>query len=333
MGYMNILLTGGAGYIGTTVLEYVLKTYPSDDVVVFDNLSKGRIENIGPLKDLYHHFDFEKVDLRDYQKVEDLVKQYKPDAVLHLAALVDAFSTNRKGKDEECMEVNYRASVELANVCKRNGVRDFVFQSTVSLYSQGSELAEESEKMPLSTYGKSKLLAEKETFALSDDHFRVCTLRPATVVGYNPGFRYETIINQACIFAVYGIKSYFFESAMTGNKSYLTLEDNARALMFAVEHMQEMNGQSYNISSFETNLKKVTELIDLALRESVHRSFDSYSTVSEKTINQQVYTVSSQKIQHLGFVPHGSLESTVRETVRGVLAQQAFLTAHYRHVP
>jgi nucleoside-diphosphate-sugar epimerase len=319
---MKILITGGAGYLGATVLETFLRDYPDASILVIDNLSKGRIENIGFLKETVRHFDFAEVDLRDYEKIEKVVAQFAPDSVIHLGAIVDAFATNRKGKDEECMDVNYSAAVALAKICKAHAVKDFIFQCTVSLYSAGEAIREDGLKNPISTYGKAKLLAETEILALADATFRVCSLRPATIVGYNTAFRYETIINKACMNALYDMPVTFFQSALLGNKSYLTLKDNTRAIEFTLLHMESMNGQSYNISSFDVNLTTVISCIQTAMQTVLKKEYNTYVAAEEKTINQQVYTVSAEKIRAIGFVPEGEIQTTITNTIASLFAEK-----------
>ena len=314
----NIVITGGAGYIGTEVVKTFLKGRDFSQVIIFDNFSKGRIENIGYLKEAYPKRLFiEKVDIRDKKQIESLIKKYKPTTVAHLAAIVDAFETNRAGKDLECEEVNHVAASNFAQICKKNGVKDFIFQSTVSLYSRGKDLKEEAPKEPLSTYGRSKMQAEKKILKLNDKNFSVCVLRPATAVGYNSGFRYETIINRSCIRAVYGISERYFESAMNSPKSYLDIKDNANAILFALKNMKKMKSDVYNVSSFNTTLRDVASLIEKHLGKKF-----KYDVVLEKSINQQVYTVSSEKIRSIGFKPEGNINSIIKSEVDGVTKEK-----------
>ena len=309
----TILVTGGAGYVGYTVVEELAKRYPESKIAIYDNFSKGKVEGIGSLKKRWKNIDvipWEKADIRDADNIESAIKEFKPEVVVHLAAIVDAFTTNREGKDRECEIVNYESAVSLAKISKDNGVKKFIYQSTVSLYSRGEELKENASKEPLSMYGKAKLWAEIEILKMNDPNFSVIALRPATVVGYNPAFRYETIINLACARAIYKIPINVFESAMYGNKTYLYVKDNARAIIFAIENAEKMKGESFNISSFHVNLDTVLKILKSKLKED----FPYYMT-PQKSINQQVYTINSDKIKNLGFMPIGTIEGTIEETI------------------
>lgn len=314
-----VLVTGGAGYVGREVVALLLAE-TDGHIIVVDNFSKGRIENIGTLPGAEGRLTILHADIRDEEVINNILTRYKPRAVLHLAAIVDAFATNRKGKDEECMEVNYRAALSLAKQAKASGVKIFIYQSTVSLYSRGEEIREDGEQKPLSTYGISKALAEKEILALNDTSFLTAALRPATVVGFNTGFRYETIFNQACIKAVYGIPLVFFESALEGKKTYLSVHDNAQALLFSIRHIEQIKGKAFNVTSFHASLKELSLLI-----KKYHGAF-TYEVIKEGHINQQVYTINSDALKALGFIPKGTAEMVVRDTVASLKKEKEFLT-------
>ena len=308
-----ILITGGAGYAGYTITEELSSKFPDYKIVIFDNFSKGKLEGIGLLAQNHKNIEiipWEKADIRDNENVENAFEQYKPEIVVHLAAIVDAFTTNREGKDRECEIVNYNSAVSVAKIAKKHGCKIFIFQCTVSIYSRGEELTEDSPKEPLSTYGKSKMKAEIEILELNDEKLKVVSLRPATIVGYNPCFRYETIINLACIRAVYKVPINIFESALKGEKTFLTLKDNAKAIIFSIENIEKMKGNTFNITSYHANLENVLTKIKENLKEEF-----PYFITPQKSISQQVYTINSDKIKKIGFKPEGTLEETINETV------------------
>lgn len=323
---MNILVTGGAGYVGYSAVKSLARKYPESKIIIHDNLSKSKLENVTPLLKEFSNVvmvPWENSDIRDYEKFEKVILEYKPEVVIHLAAIVDAFSTNREGKDLECTIVNQVAAIKIAEICKQNGVKTFIYQSTVSMYSRGEDLKEDSPKEPLSTYGVSKYEAEKAILNMDDKDFDTCALRSATLVGYNPAFRYETIINMLCIRSVYGMSTTLFESALKNPKTYLALNDEAAAIIFSIENIKKMKGEAFNLTSFNTNLEDVVSSIE---RNSV---VPKVKINKEKTINQQVYTINSDKIKALGFVPKVTLEDVIKGALKGLQERKKENDAHF----
>lgn len=323
---MNILVTGGAGYVGYSAVKSLARRYPESKIIIHDNLSKSKLENITPLVRLLPNIEmvpWENADIRDYQKFEKVLLEYKPEVVVHLAAIVDAFSTNREGKDLECTIVNQTAAIQIAELCKKHNVKTFIYQSTVSMYSRGEDLKEDAPKEPLSTYGISKYEAEKAILKMDDTNFNTTALRSATLVGYNPAFRYETIINMLCIRSVYGMTTTLFESALQSPKTYLALNDEAAAIAFAIENIQKMKGEAFNLTSFNTNLNDVVETIK---RNGVE---PKVKINKENTINQQVYTINSDKIKAIGFSPKVTLDDVIKGALKGLTERKRENDAHF----
>lgn len=323
---MNILVTGGAGYVGYSVVKSLARKYPQSKIIVHDNLSKSKLENITPLLNLLPNIEmvpWENADIRDYEKFERVLIEYKPEIVVHLAAIVDAFSTNREGKDLECTIVNQTAAIKIAELSKKNNVKTFIYQSTVSMYSRGEDIKEDAPKEPLSTYGISKYEAEKAILALDDKDFNTTALRSATLAGYNPAFRYETIVNMLCIRSVYGMSTTLFESALKNPKTYLALNDEALAVAFSIENIDKMKGQAYNLTSFNANLEDVVS----AIRR--HGIEPKVKINKENTINQQVYTINSDKIKALGFSPRITLDELIGSTLKGLQERKKENDAHF----
>lgn len=322
MEFKTIFVTGGAGYLGCQVVKDLATNYPNSKIVIIDNMSRGRLEFIAEVKrklntQLIEILPSEKCDIRDTHNMESLFDVYNPEAVVHLASIVDAFSTNRKGKDEECREVNYLATVSLAEVAKRKGAKVFVYQSSVSMYSRGEEIKEDGEKNPLSVYGLMKLKAEEDILKLNDENFTTCSLRSATLVGYTPGFAYQTIINLSCIRAIYDVPINVFESALIGNKTYLTVSDQSKAILFCLKNPQLVKNQAFNVTSFHANMQDVLNSIEKHFGKK-----PKFNLIKEKTINQQVYTINSDKIKSLGYNPDGKLDEAIASTIKNLKERQ-----------
>jgi len=303
----DILITGGAGYVGSAMVKGILLERPDfDRVIIYDNLSKGRLQAIGHLMDLFKKkLIMIKADIRDPKDMEKVFQNFQIHTVIHLAAIVDAFSTNREGKDTECYFVNDKATKDLATLAKKYKVKDFIYQSSVSVYSKGENLKENDKKSPITAYGSTKLKGES-ILKLDNKEFTVIILRPATVFGYSPGFRYETVINYFIVRAFYGMKLPVFREALESNKSFLGVEDNVKAILFTMKNIEKMKGQIYNMSSFNCNLKTILRAMEK------HFPKMQVELLGTPNVTQQPYTISSEKFRALGFKPEGNLDDSIK---------------------
>lgn len=152
-GYeLKILVTGGAGYIGAHFVKYVRDK--KIEVCVIDNLSRGHKEAISG------EVQFEKVDLSEAAKISAVIKNYKPEAVVHFAAF--AYVGESVEKPEMYYRNNVIGSYNLINACVENGIKNFVFSSTCSIYGNPERIpiSEEQKVNPINPYSNTKLMIE-----------------------------------------------------------------------------------------------------------------------------------------------------------------------------
>ncbi len=170
----NILVTGGAGYVGSHICK-ALKA-AGHIPVTFDNISTGWRDAVrfGPL---------EEGDLRDIDRVEEVMRLHKPDAVLHIAALSDIAKSMLR--PEEYHEVNVVGTGNLLKAMERYHVAKIIFSSTCAVYQAGSAelLTEEAELAPNSVYGRTKLDAENAISIAGTTGIRSVKLRYFNVAG------------------------------------------------------------------------------------------------------------------------------------------------------
>lgn len=246
---MRVLVTGGAGYIGSILTRALLeKGYK---VTCLDRFFFGK----DSLKDIIDRIDLIKEDIRSFKP--ELLKGI--DAVLDLASL----SNDPSGEldPQKTLEINYKGRVRVAELSKKYGVTRYVLASSCSVYGfQDGTITEDSDVNPLTTYAKASVLAEKEILPLGDKSFAATALRQATVYGYSPRMRFDLAIN--------GMVLGFYKNGkipiMRDGKQwrpFIHVKDTSNAFITVLEAEPELvNGQVFNAGNNEQNV----QIFDLA---------------------------------------------------------------------
>jgi len=152
---MKILVTGGTGYIGSHFLKELKNNkYNSNDTLTLDNLSNGFKENIIFGK-------FIKVDLRNKDKIETIISEFKPDIIVHFAGLISVPDSVKK--PAKYYENNFVGSLNLIESAIKNNIKKFIFSSTAAVYGipKNNFVAENAELNPINPYGNSKKMVEE----------------------------------------------------------------------------------------------------------------------------------------------------------------------------
>ncbi|MBI4064003.1 MAG: NAD-dependent epimerase/dehydratase family protein [Elusimicrobia bacterium] len=313
----NVLVIGGAGYIGSTLTRKLLRK--GYHVTVLDALVYGD----DGLQELYGRpgFEFIKGDLRNIETVVHALQH--TDAVVQLGALVGdpACALNEK----LTTEINLLATRLIAETARGCGVQRFVFASTCSVYGAADEmLSEKSATNPLSLYAKTKLESERVLMDLSSDNFSPTVLRFATIYGLSPRPRFDLVINLLTARAVREKNI----SIMGGSqwRPFIHVKDAARALIACLEApVDKVRGEIFNAGSDEQNYRidQIGELIKKLIpgTEVINRGDD---------VDKRNYRVSFAKIrQALNFFP-------LHEPAEGILQIKAAvengLIADYKDV-
>ena len=148
----NILVTGGAGYIGSHVNEILVKN--KKQVYIIDNLSTGSKKLINKKAKFF------KLDILQTNKIKNILKKYSIDSVIHLAAALSVGESQKK--PSKYKKINVQGTQNLLNAIKNTNVKNFIFSSTCAVYQDGKSFVTEKTKVkPTSVYGKTKLVGEK----------------------------------------------------------------------------------------------------------------------------------------------------------------------------
>lgn len=293
---MKILVTGGAGYIGTTLTQYLLNE--GHTVRCYDRLLFGA----NPLIPFFRNprYELVKGDIRNQSALSEAVKGM--DAVIHLAAIVGYPACDRDR--EHAIAVNAGGTRYLDLI---RGQMPVVFASTGSVYGKLETLcSEESEPNPLTVYGKSKLDAENILLHSG----KAVVYRFATAFGLSPRMRLDLLPNDFTYQAVHQKYLVVYEGHF--RRTFIHVYDIARALLHAVEHFDQMNGQVYNCGS---NLLNATK-IDLAKLISNHVEYNLHFTPNGHDPDQRDYAVNYGKLNRTGFEVTLGLEQGIAEMAR-----------------
>ena len=300
MGH-QILVTGGAGYLGSTLVPELLAA--GHRVTVLDNF----MYNQNSLAHVCHHpgFDVVRGDVRSESAVLPLLK--KADIVIPLAAYVGAPLCARDPVGAS--STNHDAIVMmLKHVSKHQRI---LMPTTNSAYGSGDEknfCTEDSPLRPMSLYAIEKVKVEKELL----QHPNATSFRLATVFGMSPRMRIDLLVNDFTYRAVHDRFVVLFEAGFKRN--YIHVRDIARVFMHGIDNYEKTNGQIFNVGLSDANVSK-RELC-LAIQKQVPE-FTFIEAPIGKDPDQRNYIVSNARIEATGYQPQVSLDAGIRELIKG----------------
>ena len=308
---MRVLVTGGAGYLGSVVATHLLSD--GYKVRVLDSLMYGGHALLG----LYLNGDFEFIhgDVRSAEDVSAALKQV--DAAVHLAAIVGDPACARH--PDLARQVNIDGALQVLNQCNLMGVDRFVFASTCSNYGNRVDpleyATEESQLRPVSLYAETKVAVEKALLeAPLEDGPAVTILRFATAYGLSPRMRFDLTVNEFTMelltkrrLLVYGEQFW---------RPYVHVLDVAGAVALVLGALREtVNQQIFNVGDTDENYQKA-RLVELICAEIGGELQVEYVPKEEDPRN---YRVSFERIhQQLGFEAQRSVEDGIREIVDAI---------------
>ncbi|MGB9105688.1 MAG: NAD(P)-dependent oxidoreductase [Terriglobales bacterium] len=298
---MKILVSGGAGYIGSILCERLLQA--GHHVTAVDNLSWGQC---GPCHLAANRcFEFVFGDARDEKLMAQLIPQ--ADVVIPLAAVVGAPACDR---DPDWARSTNLDAIRLMNRLRSRSQR-VVFPTTNSGYgTQSGEVycTEETALEPISLYGRLKVEAEAELL----DSGNAITLRLATVFGMSPRMRVDLLVNSFVYEAINRGYIVIFEKDFKRN--YVHIRDVADCFLHCIEHGDGMVGKPFNVGLDAANLSK--EELALKIKAHLPNLYIHFSEVGSDP-DKRNYVVSNQRLREAGFEARRSIDDGICELLKG----------------
>lgn len=294
----KILVTGGAGYLGSTLVSELLND--GHEVTVIDNFMYKQTSLNHLCAD--PHFEIVRGDVRVETTMWPLLK--KADIIIPLAAYVgaplcnqDPIGASTTNKDAIFMMLKHLSKNQLV-----------IMPTTNSAYGTGDYCTEESPLNPISLYAKDKVEVEKRLM----DHANSISYRLATVFGMSPRMRLDLLVNDFTYRAVNDSALVLFESHFKRN--YIHVRDIASAFQHAITNQRTMAGEIYNVGLSEANVSK-WELCEIIQKQLPNFTFMQAEVGVDP--DQRNYIVSNEKIESTGFQTKYSLEAGIKELIKG----------------
>lgn len=310
MSDRHVLITGGAGYIGSLLTSELLRA--NYRVTVLDSLLFGG-ESLVPF--LHHpNFHFIKTDVTEPRAVKDSLRDgwQKPDAIVHLAAIVGFPACQAVGR-QVAWRYNVEATKSVFGQAVDLGVERFVFSSTYSNYGfspDGQPVTEESPLNPQSLYAETKIAAEEYLLTQQDASCAPSIFRFATLYGISPRTRFDLIVNQFVLEAFTKRMLIIYQRGYS--RSFVHIRDVARGVMMGLEaERSQICGEIFNMGTDHGNYSK-DDIVRLVLK----RMPETVVEYKDLTFGGDMrdITVSFAKIKNvLGFDTTLDVDDGIRE--------------------
>jgi len=311
---MKILITGGAGYLGSVLVDRLLDS--GHEVTVLDNLMYNQTS-------LIHYsynkrFDFIYGDVRDTNLLEKLVPNFN--VIIPLAAIV-GFPACDRDKDL-ATAVNYTHVKTICDLVSGSDIK-VIYPNTNSGYGIGenSECTEESPLNPISHYGVTKVKAEREVLNIGG-----ISIRLATVFGSSPRMRMDLLVNEFVYKALTDKYITIFEKNFKRN--YIHIRDVAKTFEYMIENYEKFQSEVFNVGLTSANLTKA-QLVE-KIKEFVPDFAITYSDFYQDP-DKRDYLVSNAKLESTGWNPDWSLDDGIEELIKTYTILIQDLSSKYRN--
>jgi len=298
---MKILITGGAGYIGSVLVPHLLAA--GHEVTVVDNFLFGQASLLECCR--HESFHIVRGDCRDEAVMKPLVA--KADAIIPLAALVGAPMCKA---DQVAARTTNQDAVEM--LCRLAASSQWILMpvtnSGYGIGEKGKFCTEDTPLNPISLYGTTKVAAERAVLTRENG----LTFRLATVFGLSPRMRVDLLVNDFVHRAVTDRAVVIFEGHFKRN--FIHIQDVARVFGFTLANFERMKGKPYNVGLEDANLSKL-ELCAVIKRHVPGFTFLE-APVGEDP-DKRDYIVSNQRILATGWAPEWPLDRGIKELIKG----------------
>ena len=298
----NILVTGGAGYIGSTLVPDLLSK--KHKVTVIDNFMYDQTSLATSIRD--RNFEIVFGDVRDESLMKKLVS--KADIIIPLAAIVGAPACDKDPVTAQ--SINKDSILWLLKQVSRS--QQVIMPTTNSAYGSGDKnnfCDENSPLNPLSLYARDKVVVEKSLL----EHENSTSFRLATVFGISPRMRLDLLVNNFTLRAITDGFVIVFEGHFKRN--YIHILDVVQAFNLAIEKKEQFKSQIFNVGLSEANISKIELCQEI---KKIVPDFVFLEAPLGKDPDQRNYIVSNKKIEALGFSPAVSLQAGLNELIKGL---------------
>ena len=312
---MKILITGNMGYIGPVVIEYLRENYPDIQIIGYDTgffahclTHASRLPEVGISQQYFG-------DLRDFPP--ELMEGI--DGVVHLAAI----SNDPMGNQFEAVteDINFKASIRIAELAQARSVKSFVFASSCSIYgsAQGGPRKEADALNPLTAYAHSKVAMEESLASMSQGDMNITCLRFATACGMSKRLRLDLVLND---FVACGLTSGAITVLSDGTpwRPLIDVKDMARAISWALFRNENNGGKVLRVNTGSDQWNYQVKELAFAVSENI--PLVTVSINNNAPPDQRSYSVDFSLFRHLApqYQPQVTLQQSISELKRGLEA-------------
>jgi len=294
---MNILITGGAGYLGSLLVPHILNNLKCN-ITILDKLSYGIAPILYIISD--NNVRFVHADIRDKSIIKEEISKH--DVIIHLASIV-GFPACTKDPTS-AITINQEATVNMCEYISANQI--YIFASTGSSYGDVKGICDEETRInPLTLYGKTKAVAEKASREIGG-----IALRFATVYGISPRMRLDLLINDFVYQTIHNKNIILFEGHF--RRTFIHVKDIVESILFAINNYKSMIGEAFNIGTEAGNFTK-KEIAEILKTKIDYYLVEAAIGTDE---DKRDYEVSYEKIKKLGFTCKIDLEEGIDELLK-----------------